>query len=399
MNDFLDRKDGESEIQYIYRICSNKELIGSWEEVADFLNGKLGLSYTECKYRKDFNTFKKIFEANKEIFCNQDNRIEELKEAERQLRKERYRLQTEKNEYNNWLRENARDELILEKMIDSISNINRIEIPEYKIDNVQYDKEYVLLFGDEHYGTEFTIRGIRNEVINHYSPEVFEDRMWNLLNKTLGIIEENSIRTLNVFSMGDFSDGVLRIGQLMKLRYGVVDSTVKYMEFMATWLNELSKHVYVKFYMVNGNHSEIRMFNQPRGTFKNENMGKIVSAYIKARLNENPNFEFVENGTDIIYANLAGYNIVGVHGENKDMEKELKDLSNIYNISIDYLIGGHLHHSESESVGINRGTIRVPSIVGVDEFSVKVRRIANPGATIVGFERNDGKFVEYNINL
>lgn len=399
MNDFLNRRDGESETQYIYRICANKEMIGSWEEVAEFLNEKLGFSYTECKYRKDFNTFKKIFDANKNLFSNNDSRIEELKEAERQLRKERYRLQTEKNEYNKWLRENARDELIVEKIIDSVSEINPIEIPEYKIEPERNEREFLLLFGDEHYGCEFKIKGIRNEVINEYSPEIFENRMWNLLSKTIEIIQENSIEELNVFSMGDFSDGVLRIGQLMKLRYGVVDSTVKYMEFISTWLNELSKYVKVKFYMINGNHSEIRMFNQPRGTFKNENMGKIVSTYIKARLSENKNFEIVENNSDIIYANIAGYNVVGIHGECKDMEKELKDLSNVYDIKIDYLVSGHLHHAESESVGVNRGIIRAPSIVGVDDFSMKLRRISNPGATIVGFESGSGKFVEYNINL
>jgi hypothetical protein len=37
--------------------------------------------------------------------------------------------------------------------------------------------------------------------------------------------------------MGDFTDGILRVGQLRKLRYGVIESTVKYANYMTYWLN------------------------------------------------------------------------------------------------------------------------------------------------------------------
>ena len=46
-----------------------------------------------------------------------------------------------------------------------------------------------------------------------------------------------NIDILNVFSMGDFSDGILRVSQLMKLRYGVVDGTIKYADFISNKLN------------------------------------------------------------------------------------------------------------------------------------------------------------------
>ena len=50
--------------------------------------------------------------------------------------------------------------------------------------------EGVLLFGDEHYGTEFEICGLNNEVINSYSPEIFENRMWSLLDQTISIVRK-----------------------------------------------------------------------------------------------------------------------------------------------------------------------------------------------------------------
>ena len=83
----------------------------------------------------------------------------------------------------------------------------------------------------------------------------------------------------------------------------------------------------------------------------------------------------------------------------KDMEKSIKDLSNIYDVRIDYLVGGHLHHGEYKSTGIDKGVIRVPSIVGVDDFAMSLNRINAPGAIMVGFEEGHGKSIEYNIDL
>jgi hypothetical protein len=388
----------EGETEYIYRICSNKDEIGSWIDVARLLNVELGYEYTESKYRKDYNAFQKIFDANKDKFFD-DRHLQSLREQQESIRKERYMLQTEKLEYNRWLRENARDELIVEKIVNAIDNLNPIDIPARRIAGNPQNKDFVLMFGDEHYGAEFEIHGLYGEVINKYNVDVFEQRMWKLLDETIEIIQKENVQCLHVFSMGDFTDGILRVGQLMKLQYGVVDGTVKYMEFISQWLNEMTRFCRVKFHMTNGNHSELRMFNQPKSAFKDENMGKIVSAYIKARLSNNENFVFVENMSGYIFAHVANYNILGVHGEEKDMVKAIKDLSNVYNVKIDYLVGGHLHHGAYEDVGIERGIIRVPSIVGVDDFAMSINRINSPAATLAVFEEGHGKKIEYTIDL
>ena len=392
------RLPNETETEYIYRICCNKDEIGSWVDIAEILNHELGYDSTEGKYRKDFNSFQKIFDANKERLVG-DGYEKSIREQIAELKKERAKLQTEKLEYNKWLRENARDELITEKLVDAIKSLDPIEVPEHHTRLNEVGKDWLLCFGDEHYGAEFEIKGLFGETLNKYDPEVFEQRMWKLLDCVIDIVQKENIGILNVFSLGDFTDGVLRVGQLMKLRYGVVDATVKYMEFISHWISELTRFCYVRFFMVNGNHSELRMFNQPKSAFKDENMGKIVSAYIKARLEDNDNFEFVDSTNDCVFANIAGYNVVGIHGEPKDMEKAIKDLSNVYDVRIDYLVGGHLHHGEFKSTGIDKGIIRVPSIVGVDDFAMSLNKINAPGAIMIGFEEEHGKAIEYDIDL
>ena len=142
-----------------------------------------------------------MFNANKSVFIKDDNYLKEIQIQKLELQKERYKLQTEKIENNKWIRENARDELIIEKIIQAINNLPSLEIPEI-IPVIHSKREYCLLFGDEHYGTEFEIRGLFNEIINSYSPEIFESRMWELLNQVIQFVKEKDITKLNVFFYG-----------------------------------------------------------------------------------------------------------------------------------------------------------------------------------------------------
>ena len=320
-------------------------------------------------------------------------RIEQQK-----LEKEKIKIQTEKLEYNRWKREEARDELIMEKIYTAIVSLPLLNIPEY-IEPIHNTYAYALVFGDEHYGTELEIKDLFGNVINSYSPEIFEERMWDLFNQTIEIIQKENVDTLNVFSMGDFVDGCLRVSQLMKLRYGVVDGTIKYANFICNWLNELTRYVRVKFQMTNGNHSELRMLGQSKGTFTEDNMGKVVSELIKTRLKDNPNFTFVENPTGFIYAQLACHTVLGCHGEVKNAARAIDEFSRVYNFPINYLIMGHKHHTCSEEIGMGCEVLNVGSLIGVDNYSLSLRKTANASAKMFVFEQTKGKVCEYTLKL
>lgn len=151
--------------------------------------------------------------------------------------------------------------------------------------------------------------------------------------------------------------------------------------------------------MVNGNHTELRMLGQPKGTFTKDNMGMVVYESIKNRLEDNLNFEMITNPTGYIFDNICGFNVLGIHGEVKSMEKAIKDFSHTYKTEIDILVAGHLHHTRTETVGVNKDVINVPSIIGVDDFSMSLNKTSNAGATLVIIEEEKGKVLEYNIKL
>ena len=393
------RYEGETEDELIYRICSQKEQIGTWKEVRDILNNLLNYSYNESTYRKKYQYFNKLLYANSSKFSDSEAQLETLREEKRELEKLKKQIQTEKIEYNKWLREEARDKLITEKIVNAINNQEKFDIPSPIIIDTISKREGLLCFGDEHVGTEFIVKGLFGETINEYNLDVFYRRMSDLLTQTVKIIKKENINILNIFSLGDFTDGVLRVSQLKNLKYGVVESTVLYANYISEWLNELSKYVKIRFRTVQGNHSQLRLLDQVKGTFEHENMEMIVSNTIKYRLKDNPNFKYIDTMNGMMINKICGFNFVGIHGEVKSMEQALKDYQLMYDIKIDYLIAGHLHHSKSETIGIDKEVINVPSIIGVDPYSIKLRKTSNAGATLLIISEEYGKEIEYSIKL
>lgn len=333
-----------------------------------------------------------------------DGFLEEFHNRKLELEKLKKQVQTEKLEYNKWLREDARDELFIEKISEAIKNN---PLPSYPVENTIAstaldgidDKAYILAFGDAHFGSCFKLYNLNNEIINEYSPEVYYDRMERLLQYTIDYIEKEGINHLYVFDMGDSIDGMLRVSQLMKLRYGVVDSTVRYAQYLADWLNRLSVYVPVTFQMCNGNHSELRMLGQPKGSFEFDNMGHVIYSIINIYLEDNDRITCKQNKTGMIYEKIMDMNIVGFHGESKNLEATLKDFSHIYDINIDILIAGHLHYTFNENIGIGKDVVRTPSIIGLDDYSLKLSKISNPGATLMTLQQNKGKIIDYHIKL
>ena len=396
------RFEGETEKQFIWRLHSlvnTKEL--TWKQIGDIVNEQFRDSEEEYRdesaYRKPCQSAEAYYD---EVFSKMigTEYSDDIAEQRRELAKERVKLQTEKLEYNRWLREEARDELITEKICDAVNSLIPLDIPEH-ITPVHNTRAYALVYGDEHFGVEYELKGLFGDIINAYSPEIFEERMWDLFHQTVEIVQKENIDTLNVFNMGDFNDGILRVSQLMKLRYGVVDGTIKYADFIANWLNELTKFVRVKYQSTNGNHSELRLIGQPKGTFTEDNMGKVVTEFIKTRLKDNPNFTYIENPTGFIYAQLACNTVLGIHGEVKNMKTAIDEFSRIYNVPIQYLLAGHLHHNKTEEIGVNSEVINVGSIIGVDSYSLSLRKTANASAKLLVFEQAKGKVCEYTLKL
>ena len=405
----------ESIENYKLRICSNKKLLGlTWEEIAKLLNKELDLEFGESYYRKWYKTFDlgrvHAIEQNTNISEEVDElnnkELNKLSQKKLELQIERNKLSAEKTEINKWLREMARTESIYEKISDSLKNLPVMEVPVESNKMLCYNeinKKAVLDLADSHYGREGKIVGLENETIAEYNINIFEKRMWELQEKTISICKNENIDNLIILNLGDSVDGMLRMSQLQFLQLGMVDQVIRYSEFMSVWLNEFSKHLNIDYHMVLGNHSENRPLNSNRGDFQNENMERIISWYLSERLSKNDRVT-INEAKPLLYIDVLGTKILATHGQDeRNLENSIKEYSNIYNRPIHILKTGHLHHHNNKTVGMegiqNIEYIQSPAICGIDEYSMKLKKVSNAGSLLTVFLEGYGKYCTYDIRL
>lgn len=396
----MEKLKDEEYISYVKRVtdaCSNKKI--TYSEWGDYILGTENV-YSDDNCRKGFYIVNKLIDkldSNCEI--TDDKLIKEIEIKKRELQKERVKLQTEKLEYSRWIREDARDELFEEKVINAIKeNLNSTPNPQ-DIKVIKSIRGGQLNLADFHFGKEYKIYGLQDEIINEYSPEIFYHRMEELYNEVVEIVKENNLTELHVNSLGDEIDGFIRNSQLWTLRYGATESAVRFGNYMGAWLKKLSNSVNVIYNYTTGNHDEFRLLDGKKGAHLCEN-SSVISKNCIMLINEgNPNFILKENKTGLIFDNIVGFNFLGIHGEVKNLKEGLRDYEQLYNTRVDYLIAGHKHFSEYSNCGVRRGVIGVASIVGSDDFSMKIRKSADASSSLIIYEEGKGKVKDYTIVL
>ena len=400
----IHKKENENFLDYAERLIDSKERNLIDIDKSELWEILFGEKLSPDESRKRLYAIKKMIEElRKDNYCSvsEESMKKQLEQKRQDLQKEKVKVQTEKQSLSQLLREQARFELFIERTVEAIKNYKPIECKHTKkIKPVSQGRTGVLLFSDTHYAKEFEIKDLEGNILNKYDIEIFEKRMWNLFDETLDIIEKEKFDNICVMSLGDELEGMIRLGQLMSLKKGLVESTIDYTYFIANWLNELSKYVYIDFYSTEGNHTDARLISGNKGDFPHENLSRIIQVLLKEILKENNNIKIHDNkNEDKIFTNIEGFNILGIHGEEKDVTKAIKDFSFMYDTRIDYIMTGHKHHKNSANIGVNKGCIGVGSVMGLDDYAIKIKKVANPTGSFVIFEKDVGKTLEYTLYL
>lgn len=372
---------GENEKSFLYRVGSAKAgglLSATWDEIARVGNAKF---HSQTPLQAD--SYRRRFGKMRDKIDNA--------------------LRVDPATYERKLFENVEAETFWEEGIQhALENLESLPRPRVIPDQaLTTGEEYVLAFGDCHFGYEFDVKNLFGESINAYSEEIFYERMEKLLNRTRAICVNNHVKKLSVIELGDSIHGILRLNSsLMNLKYGVVESAVKYGCYLADWLNTLSESVKVEYHPVmDSNHNQIRVCSDKKNAFPEENVSKIINTIVELRLADNPNFTMVKNPTGYAWLNLCGYNILGHHGEIRNLERGINELEDVYGAKINYLVCGHTHHKTQSDVTVDSEVMTVRSVMGTDPYGLSLRKSCSPGASLFGFRKNEGKFVEYNIDL
>lgn len=393
----MDRRKNESYLSFSKRVTqalSNKTI--SYKEWAkSLLNENI---YGEENTRRCFVFFEKFLSIleNDEINNIQDeNKLQEILIAKKELEKERKKIQTINLEYNQYVRDISRFELFNEKIKEAIDNMPALIFSNTIQDKFNSKQTAVLCISDAHNGVEINMQTVFNEPINIYSPDILKKRLNKLANTVIKDYKNNfNYKKLIVFDLGDGIQNILRLSDIAKLKTGVIDSVLQYAEMISQFLNKIQNelNIQIEFSCLGGNHSELRLISTGRN-WESENLGKVIREFIALRLKDNQNIK-VDPYSDFSFKQIEGINILAIHGD--DSKKNINEISyweQYHNITIDILLMGHFHHQEQISLGYSptgdKEIIIVPSLIGIDEFSRKNRKLARAGAKFILFEDNN----------
>ena len=316
------RLDGETPEDLIYRVCSDKDSIGSWNDIAVILNTLLNQDYGESTYRKKFQSFNKMLDANRKKFSDSSKQLAELDKKIKECRQEQIKLQTLNIERNRLDRSESRQELYYQYVGNVI---NTLPLPEFE-DIVSYkdnnSREYILNLSDLHYGASFVSEN------NIYSPEITRERLFYLTSYMIDFIKSHKLHKLHVLCTGDVLQGLIHLTDLKINDSTVVKSCVEICRLIAQMLNTLSAYVQIEYYHTpSANHTQIRALGAKANELMDEDMEYLIGNYIKDLCANNNRITvyLAEEGKQYVAFSINGYNIVAMHGHQiKTLNQQLK---------------------------------------------------------------------------
>lgn len=372
MEQNLKRMDGETQDQYFYRICSMKESLGfTWPQMAEIFNKEFGCNKGDTSYRKRWAAFKTIHDANADKFIGDDTYLNELKETQYQIEKERQKLYATNLERKRAARQEGRQELFYENVRNAV---NALQMPQIVVGSSDYvtgcHKEHLLAIADIQCGAKFEIPN------NEYSLSIVEDRFNKLLDMLVDYVQHNGITKLHVVELADSIQGILRLTDLKLNETSVVEATVTVARLIASFLNQLSAYCEITYYHTpTSNHSQLRPIGSKASELVAEDMEYVIGHYIQDMLADNYRVSVkLNDGYDYIEIPIFDFNILAMHGHTiKNLDTALKDLSATHRKLIDYLVIGHFHNGKvipgNEHDDHDTEVLMCPSFQGTDPYA------------------------------
>ena len=379
------RLPNETDEALILRICRDKDIIGSWDDVAVVLNRLLGANYRPNTYRNNFQSYNKFRQVDLEK--SESSLLEEIKEQRRELEKEKIQIQTANIERNRIDRAESRHKMYYQYVGTAIQSL---PMPDFRplYSDFENKGEYLVTLADVHYGANFKSEN------NEYSPAIAKERFEYLSARIVSFVQSHKLRKIHIVSLGDLVQGVLRVSDLKINDSSVVKAVVEISRLVALFLNEISVYVMVEYYhSPTANHTQIRPLGTKASEIADEDLEYVIGNYIKDLCANNDRIavHLADEGKQYIEIPIFDYEIVAMHGHQiKNIETSVRDMSMLKRTFIDYLILGHFHNGKEipsfESSCYDTEVLVSPSFIGSDPYSDSIMKGAKASVKIYGFD-------------
>lgn len=400
------KKEEETDFEFCLRCClakHNKEIDIDWCDIVDafpLLNN--------CHYdtlRKNFSGKMGVGEVVKfyeekianMIINNQSQDIQnellmEIEQKQQELKKERYKLNDERNRLNSLLRTEARWEVIIEYLKQTLESYT------YKpSDYITYKRyeggqtEASLLLSDWHIGTSF------KTFHNLYNLDVAKSRADRLRDDVIDYCVLHKVKTLYIEILGDITSGNIHLTTRLSNNENVIQQVIEASEMLSKFVYEISLVVpNVKLVYCVGNHGRVNA--NVKESMSEENFEYLIRWHLETRLAQLPNVSWVYNVIDKEVAQYeleCGRSIASCHGHREKNYKEaVKNLTHYFGAcKVDEVHMGHFHnHQIINNVVVNG------SFMGVDQYASELRYNDIPSQTLRIYDTK-GNFITYQINL
>lgn len=385
------RFENESDEALILRICRNKDLIGSWDQVADILNELLGNNYRPNTYRNQFQNYSKFREIDLE--SSEKDLLEEIRDERREL--ERAKIQF-RDERNAWQKQNyitARVEQKLDYLEDVLKTQGRVYFSTVNTGDIKSDNDMLVMLSDLHIGQCFSSQ------FGEYNSDIARERLEKYLNEICKIQRRHNSENCFVSIQGDLISGSIHRTIAITNRENVIEQIKLTSELIASFCYELTKifnHVYMQD--CSGNHSRI---NKKEEALHSERLDDLIAWNISKFLSHIPNFTVLNDKLDIGIAkfNIRGKIYVATHGDYDSFSKGgVANLSFMLGFIPYAVLCGHRHYpAMSDFDGVKM--IQCGSLAGLgDDYTVE-KRLAGKANQTICICNNQGIECYYPVEL
>jgi hypothetical protein len=370
------RLENESDDELIYRVCSEKELIGSWYDVADILNELTNSDYRESTYRKKFQSFQKLLKANQSKFANTDSQNKEIELLKREFEREKIKFRDERRSWNKQNYENARFDEVMDLIKERLDNFSRVEFTPHVVPIVSGSDAMIICLSDLHLGQCFS------SAFGEYDSEIAKSRLEKYLSEIIEINKTNNVGKAYVVMLGDDISGNLHKTIEVSNKENVIDQLKISIEYISSFCYELTKHfsdVYLS--SASGNHSRLQAKDLAQHS---ERLDAFIAWDVCRTLKRQDNFHsLLHRSLDdgIADVNICGKTYLAVHGDFDSPTKQgYLNLAAMVGFFPDYVLCGHKHFCffSQESKFIQSGSLSGSG----DDYTIEKRLSGVPSQMV-----------------
>lgn len=399
MDKSLNRKSGENEEQYLWRLGQAKDsgLIDlDWNGIADIMNREFREDESEYRsesaYRKLYQCAVKLFNAGVfDKYTSEDERIRELLEAKHALQIEKQKLSDERTELNRALREQARKEAYIDLVSKQIQKVEPLKLEYTEKDYRSTDNDLICHITDLHAGIDI------DHWYNRFNMDILRERLWNYLDQLFVIQKRHNSQNCYVV-IGEILSGLIHHELRIENNENVVEQFIYVSSLLSEFLAEVSKKfnkVYV--YVTPGNHS--RVVANKEMSLRGENFDVLLPYYLKASLQNYTSIIIEDNmkDCDVAIFKVRNSNVFGVHGDKDEISNVVQRFTMIFGIKPDIVLMGHRHTNAMTTI-YDAKVIQSGCVSGSDNYCLD-RRLKNRPEQTVSVVDDDGLVCIYDVKV